>query len=133
MAHRSGELEPPPAPQAWQLECLRSRKAGEDLDALAERLAGLPGASAGAWRAGGGSWSLFCAAGQLLVGLRWGSAAERELTWEEMLGAFSETAGLAPAQREATRHADPALSLGPGAHCRRACARRQPASTSLPA
>ena len=33
------------APLAWQLECLRSRKAGEDLDALAERLAGLtPGA-----------------------------------------------------------------------------------------
>jgi len=29
------------APLPWQLECLRSRKAGEDLDALADRLAGL--------------------------------------------------------------------------------------------
>jgi len=30
-------------PQRWQLECLRSRKAGEELDVLAERLSGLPG------------------------------------------------------------------------------------------
>jgi hypothetical protein len=37
-------------PQLWQLECLRSRKAGEDLDMLAERIAGLPGALP-AWRA----------------------------------------------------------------------------------
>ena len=29
-------------PEAWQLECLRSRKAGEDLHQLAERLASVP-------------------------------------------------------------------------------------------
>lgn len=34
-------------PLRWQLECLRSRKAGEELDVLAERLSSLPGA----WRA----------------------------------------------------------------------------------
>jgi hypothetical protein len=28
--------------EAWMLECLRSRKAGEDLHQLAERLAGVP-------------------------------------------------------------------------------------------
>jgi len=36
-----GRMEPPPR---WQLECLRSRRAGEELDQLAERLAALPGA-----------------------------------------------------------------------------------------
>jgi hypothetical protein len=35
-------LAPELVPEAWQLECLRSRKAGEDLQQLAERLASVP-------------------------------------------------------------------------------------------
>jgi len=43
------KMEGAAAPPRWQLECLRSRKAGEELDGLAERIGSLP---EGAERAG---------------------------------------------------------------------------------